>query len=551
MTSEQLALHLMSSTPSSASPDANRPRSYYRQVMARMGLQAKLIVGCSLVIAISLSASCWMYLSQGRAATKQHAASQAIQMAQTLAMASETTLKRGDHAELDRVAREMLKNLDLAAVGFFDATGQVLSVASRDPDLDRTHLAFLKLPASPTKQLMRPIETRTPTLGDFAMVTAPVLLAPDAANPQGRRLGGFVTVCLGERTLQVQQRQIQALQVLIGLLTLAVTVPLVYALVHRVFEPIRTLVDATNRIAAGDLTARVAIDRTDVIGELARSYNEMINQVKDHQDTLEQTVQQRTAELETTNQRLSDEIAEKEDFIRAVSHDLNAPLRNIAGMATTLLNKHAAKFDADVVHRLERIQKNVEVESDLINELLELSRIKTTRQKMEIVDVDAMAHELGEVFENDLKTRGIALIFDTRLPVIHGERSRLRQVFQNLLDNAIKYMGDGPVKQIHIGAAVTPREARFYVRDTGLGIDADDIGQVFHIFRRGKNVTQGVSGKGVGLANVKSIIETYSGRIWVESVRGSGSTFKFTIGGQYIPAASTAFGTQNVPVGVR
>jgi signal transduction histidine kinase len=129
-------------------------------------------------------------------------------------------------------------------------------------------------------------------------------------------------------------------------------------------------------------------------------------------------------------------------------------------------------------------------------------------------------------------------VFDSRLPVIYGERSRLRQVFQNLLDNAIKYMGDGPVKEIHIGATVGQREAEFYVRDTGMGIDAEDLGEVFHIFRRGKNIGQAVSGKGVGLANVKSIVETYNGRLWVESARGQGSTFRFTIGGMHVPDLS-------------
>src|SRR5205807_8220870 len=100
---------------------------------------------------------------------------------------------------------------------------------------------------------------------------------------------------------------------------------------------------------------------------------------------LEGKVNQRTVQLEAANARLSSEIAEKEDFLRAVSHDLNAPLRNIAGMATMLLLKHRASFDEDVVHRLERIQKNVQVETDLISELLELSRIKTRRQKVETV----------------------------------------------------------------------------------------------------------------------------------------------------------------------
>ncbi|HEY0008855.1 MAG TPA: HAMP domain-containing sensor histidine kinase, partial [Tepidisphaeraceae bacterium] len=247
----------------------------------------------------------------------------------------------------------------------------------------------------------------------------------------------------------------------------------------------------------------------------------------------------RTLQYETANRRLSAEIAEKEDFLRAVSHDLNAPLRNISGMVTMLLMKKKQALDEDTIHRLDRIKKNVEIETDLINELLELSRIKTRRQEMESVDLEALIWDLRGMFENDLKTRNIDLIVDTELPQLHGERARLRQIFQNLIDNAIKYMGDGPVKQIHVGARMRASEVEFYVRDTGLGIDADDISKVFFVFRRGKNSSaQNVSGKGVGLASVKSIVETYSGKIWVESTPGEGSTFRFTINGQYLPLTS-------------
>jgi signal transduction histidine kinase len=155
---------------------------------------------------------------------------------------------------------------------------------------------------------------------------------------------------------------------------------------------------------------------------------------------------------------------------------------------------------------------------------------------MEPVEVQQIIHELGELLENDLKSRGIALITDGTLPTIHCEKARLRQVFQNLIDNAIKYMGDaGATKEIHVGCCVGHNEVEFYVRDTGIGIDPEDIGKVFFIFRRGKNTaTANVPGKGVGLASVKSIIETYSGTIWVESELGKGSTFRFTINGKYL-----------------
>ena len=178
----------------------------------------------------------------------------------------------------------------------------------------------------------------------------------------------------------------------------------------------------------------------------------------------------------------------------------------------------------------------------MIAELLELSRIKTRRQKMENLDLRVLVNDLCGMFENDLKSKRIDLLIDTPLPVLHCEKARMRQVFQNLIDNAIKYMGDGAARKIHVGCQVKSDEAEFYVRDTGIGIDAEDLSKVFVVFRRGKNtVAQNVAGKGVGLASVKSIIETYGGTIWVESKPGHGSTFRFTINGQFVvPAAKAA-----------
>jgi signal transduction histidine kinase len=156
------------------------------------------------------------------------------------------------------------------------------------------------------------------------------------------------------------------------------------------------------------------------------------------------------------------------------------------------------------------------------------------------------------VFAQDLESRQIRLVVDAPLPALDCERARLRQVFQNLIDNAIKYMGegspaggsaneglggDGRVKEIHVGCTVRADEAEFYVRDTGIGIEQEDLDKVFRVFRRGKNpAVQGVPGKGVGLASVKSIVETYSGTIWVESQLGRGSTFRFTINGKHVSA---------------
>jgi signal transduction histidine kinase len=515
---------------------------WYRRAGARLGLQGKLIVCFMVLLLTALAGSYLLFLRETRNTMWRATCERTVNLAQALAMATSGPLKTNNFAELNRIGKDFVKNDDIVSVVFTSPLGQPITSASQDPDFHTTENANFD-----PRFLLQPKRTPSKTLGSVVTVTAPVLhFQPDARpGEQATRLVGYVTLSLSERDEQQAVGRVYMILAFVGCIVLLLTFPFVYVIVHRIFFPIRQLVDATQRIAQGDFAAAVAIDRPDLIGTLARSFNQMVTQVQrqrqelaDANADLEAKVQQRTGQLEMANKRLSSEIAEKEDFLRAVSHDLNAPLRNISGMATMLLMKSRDKFDADVTHRLERIQKNVEAETDLIAELLELSRIKTRRQRMEPVDVNRLVEDLGGMFEEDLRSRGIELIIDNPLPMVSCERARLRQVFQNLIDNAIKYMGDGPIREIHLGCQVKMQETEFYVRDTGIGIEADDIGKVFFVFRRGKNTAAcNVPGKGVGLASVKSIIETYNGSIWVQSEVGKGSTFRFTINGKFVPAA--------------
>lgn len=540
----------------------------------RIGIQGKLFIGFLFLLAVAMGGSYWLFITENRKVLLNVMGEHAVELSQAIAMACEPMLESGDVASLERIGRDLLRNRDIVAVSFYSEAGERLVFVCQDPDYVE-NLGSGAQVGKNLQHLMQVHHRTSPALGQFAQVTVPVLHLPtlrtghppespavaETMSPGASRLAGYVTVGVASGVTNQLINRITLLLIILGGLVFLLAMPVVYALVNRILLPIRQLVVATLRIAAGDLNAKVEVHRPDLIGVLARAFNEMVCRVKQQQrllaeancqlayanHDLEDKVQQRTAQLEATaqqlqaaNHRLSREIAEKEDFLRAVSHDLNAPLRNISGMATMLLMKYRDRFDEDIIHRLDRIQKNVEIETDLIGELLDLSRIKTRRQKMEPVDIEAMVRELGDMFENDLKTRGIELVLDTRLPVLNCERARLRQVFQNLIDNAIKYMGDKPNARIHIGCDVRPSEAEFYVRDTGIGIEYEDQAKVFHVFRRGKHqAVQNVTGKGVGLASVKSIIETYSGTIWVESTPGEGSTFRFTINGQHVPEAIT------------
>ena len=577
-----------------------RRAPWYRRISAKTGLQGKLVLSFMFLLTLSMASALLLFLNESHLVLGRVIGEQSRVMSQTLAMASESSLNRRDLPELNRIGRDLVRNPDLVAIAFYGPDGEMLTLATQHPDLEAARRELQNNPRDQMGELLAANRRKSAVLGSYVQVTAPVTTARHVL-PSGRAVGarlvGYVTLCFSRYDEEQQVARVGHLLVLIGGVAALVSLPLVYVMVHRIFHPIRQLVDATDRIAAGDLDAQVAVNRPDVIGTLARSFNEMVKRVRRQQEELgdanerlaeankqladanvrlaeaneqlehanhdlERKVTQRTVQLEAANKRLRSEIAEKEDFLRAVSHDLNAPLRNIAGMAAMLLLKHRDSFEDDVINRLERIQKNVEVETDLIAELLELSRIKTRRLKLEPVDLNVLVREVGEVFEHDLRGRGITLAIDGPLPRLNCEKARLRQVFQNLIDNAVKYMGEGsvpeegsglgvqgsgktnPVKEIHVGCAVRADEAEFYVRDTGMGIDPEDIDKVFYVFRRGKGAAvQNVSGKGVGLASVKSIVETYNGSIWVESKPGKGSTFRFTVNGQYVLPADAPPGT--------
>jgi signal transduction histidine kinase len=546
------------------------PATRRQRARARFGLQGRLILAFLGLITAALGSSCWLFANQSSEQMSEMIGQQARMIAYTLALASEPSVAAHNKKQLNEIGHDLLNTRSVLFVAFMDSKQKGLALANRYEDFNWSNVS----PIHPDTESLYVVHPRSSaTFGEYVDVYAPIFarrpasIAGDqfvtAETSENTAPLGYVIVGVSLDREQAQLSWVNWLVAGIGVVMVVISLPVAYLIVYGIFKPIRQLVDATRKIGAGRLDFEVDVQRDDLIGELAESFSEMVNKIRHQREdlasanskladaneklgisnqklseansALEEKVKQRTSQLETANRRLTSEIDEKEDFLRAVSHDLNAPLRNIAGMAAMLLVKHKDQFNEDIIHRLERIQKNVQVETDLISELLELSRIKTRRQSMEKVDPEAIVRDLEGVLEEDLRSRQIRVILDTPLPKLTAERARIRQVFQNLIDNAIKYMGDRPVREIHVGAEVGGDETKFYVRDTGIGIEPEDIDKVFHIFRRGRSAAvQKVAGKGVGLSSVKSIVEMYSGSIWVESKFGEGSTFFFTINGKYV-----------------
>ncbi len=510
------------------------------------GVQRRLILGFTAVLLASLSITGLTFARDAHERFRDQLRMDTWSIASTLAASMPQYARDRDREALEASAMALIEAGRASEIAFFDTKGGLIAYAGV-PEAEG------KLAELFGDDLEKAKSERVKISDLYAQASAPVI---DRISWQLRQSGkasegvGDVVVRVSTRELQVYNAFVEQWMVAVGTGVGLLAVGVAWMLVRNIVKPLKRLIVAVRRITSGESDVR-ADERDDAqLGGLPGAFNDLIETLVVQQQqvavanaelertnrTLEQTIVARTGQLEVAAQRLKSEIAEKEDFLRAVSHDLNAPLRNIGGMVSMLLMKNK-DLPADVLQRLDRIKKNVEIETDLINEMLELSRIKTRRQTFEKVDLESMMWDLRGLFENDLKTRHIDLMIDSVLPPLWAEKGRIRQVFQNLIDNAIKYMGERPTREIHVGARVDASEVEFWVRDTGTGIAPEDIDKVFFVFRRGRSeTTQKTAGKGVGLASVKSIIETYSGRIWVESRVNEGTTFRFTINGKFVPA---------------
>ncbi len=238
-------------------------------------------------------------------------------------------------------------------------------------------------------------------------------------------------------------------------------------------------------------------------------------------------LQNELAEKQKLIPKLESYNAELERFTYTVSHDLKNPLVTIKGFLG-MLDKDIQDQQWDRVQvDFQRIANAADKMHILISDLLELSRIGRTINPPETVDLVKLTQESVETLDARIRSRNARVTISPDLPTVFGDRIRLREVLENLIDNAAKYTSDQSNPIIEIGARDQGEGQIFFVRDNGIGIEPQYQQKVFGLFEKLNPASEGT---GVGLALVKRIIETHGGKIWVESTGlGNGSTFCFTI----------------------
>lgn len=238
-------------------------------------------------------------------------------------------------------------------------------------------------------------------------------------------------------------------------------------------------------------------------------------------EQLEERVRERTTQLVAANREL-------EAFAYSVSHDLRGPLRTIAGFSQILLDDFGASLGDRGKEDMNRITGAAFKMSRMIDDMLLLSRLTRQEMTVTLVDLSRMANEILSEHAAATPARRVECAVAPDVTV-RGDGNLLRQVLQNLLDNAWKFTRDCPAARIEFGVCETEGTRAFFVRDNGAGFDMKYVDKLFGAFQR-LHQTSEFEGTGIGLATVKRIVQRHEGRIWAEGAVGRGATFFFTIG---------------------
>jgi len=222
--------------------------------------------------------------------------------------------------------------------------------------------------------------------------------------------------------------------------------------------------------------------------------------------------------------------AELERFTYTVSHDLKTPLVTINGFLGYLESDTASGNMERVKLDRQRIQDAVNKMQLLLNELLELSRIGRLINPPQVIPFEDLINNALEIVHGQLESHNIKVVVEPGIPPVYGDKQRLTEVLQNLLENSIKYIGKQPAPQIEIGQR-SGADSRliFYIKDNGIGIAPEYHERIFGLFNK---LDPNAEGSGIGLTIVRRIVEIHGGRIWVESELGRGATFCFTLAGK-------------------
>ena len=472
---------------------------------------------------VLMSAVAFGYFSVIREMTlfRSHWETYGRSMANSYSLLIEYGMGLSDRSFLQKMAERIVENEDVALCSLYNLSGERLAHAMKR--------------------------------GSFSNPQSTYQITQTIHSKEGQMIGTLqIGLSLSKIDTQINELKGDILLVTLGVIGMGILFTLI--LTRVLLRPIEKLAEATERVARGELAQTVNIRSKDEIGDLARAFNQMTLQLRESRDDLERKVEERThqleenitelnqartstlkmleklqsakKELEMVNLELKEMDETKIKFIGIASHELKTPLTAIKANIDFILSEKEGKIPENLKSYLLTIQRNTNRIQMRMDQMLDLSRMKSDRlffNRERILLSEVMGGYINEVKPVD-KNLSVQVDLPPDL-LIDADRNALHDIFINLLSNAFKFTDDGG--QVSIIASQRDQSTLLQIRDTGMGIPEDKLQKIFDEFYQVEGGKHG--GTGLGLAIAKRLVEEHGGRIWVESQLGKGSTFYFTL----------------------
>ncbi|MFH1563379.1 MAG: ATP-binding protein [Nitrospirota bacterium] len=515
--------------------------------MKRVSIKTKLAFFSSiLMVAVAIVLS-WYFLTSASNLLHNELRKKGIEVVRNLSYTGrEGILTKNLFKELNPLIEATMCDQDIAYVAVVDRDGRVLA-HSKPKEIGHiyedevTKGAFLSKEPACLKEAQGII-----TIGavvEIGKKGKTLLEMTEEMEQEKKGPIGVILIGVSLKNLYLKMNNILkiSLPITIGLIIIGIIFAFLFS--TRITNPISTLTETSHAISTGDLRRRVNVKTNDEIGELADSFNQMATNLKKTMDelelekeSLEQKVHERTQELEEANIELKTraeelEVVNKEldSFTYSASHDLKEPLRGIASFSQFLLEDYLDKLDETGKDYLKRLSASANRMKSLIDDLLALSRISRIKNPYTSIDSNKLIKEVLKQLKSIIEEKKVKIEVDDELPFIFCDGIKIKEVFYNLISNAIKY-NDKKVPEVEIGVEGQRADGVvFFVKDNGIGIEEKYFEEIFGIFKRLHKGDEYGGGTGAGLAIVKRVITDHGGNVWVKSTPGKGSTFYFSL----------------------
>lgn len=530
----------------------------------RKRLGYKIMAAMLIIILLVLLAEIYMRIYFGTKDRLEIAASLSIELADSIYSGIKYPMEIGDSAAIERELSDIRAKMNDVEVFICDFDQKITYSTHKDKvsttltdSINNKHISR-KLTETLETGLEPRVDPRKP-LEDFVsgrrqiVVMRPILNDKDCYHCHGaskKVLGGIVVRLDAERTYaQVVAQRNRTIIIVIFLIPVAII--LTYIMVNQlVRHPVENLADKAKKFAEGDMSVKVDVKTEDEIGILGRTFNYMVESVASFSNKLEEEVKRKTGLLnertrlmnllERANKDLRELDKLKSTFLANMSHELRTPMNAIIGYTDLMIDGVDGPVNEDQVKSLNKVANNARHLLQLINDVLDISKIEAGKMKINPKELDLkwLIASATPAFEPQMKIRGITLTVDIPdgMPLVYGDEDRVKEILINLLSNAIKFTQKGgiTISSCLSERGVKPGEPPLFmeicVQDTGIGIKEEDLGKIFDKFVQADLTTiRQYEGTGLGLSIARGLVSLHKGIIWVTSNVGEGSRFCFTL----------------------